>query len=195
MVKNPSQPEKFDLYQYFGSMKLKSAEKRLLIRLLKRSFSWMMFTKISSFYTWDYLVICVGYAFSQIFDIKGLIKQLKNPFQPMWHSSGLSSREWESKSRQDNTKNEIAFHFGYKDKSEIFCSIVLHSCVFAYRKEEKKVKRRSYYVCKSPVQKCKYWNWVLVIVLTIAVIKLEGEMHQFQKQFSVVKKLNLKAFK
>ena len=157
MVKNPSQPEKFDLYQYFGSMKLKFAEKRLLIRLLKRSFSWMMFTKISSFYTLDYLVICVGYAFSvckassQIFDIKGLIIQLKPPFQPMWHSSGLSSREWESKSRQDNTKNEIAFHFGYKDKSEIFCSIVLHSCVFAYRKEEKKLKRRSYYVCKSPV--------------------------------------------
>ena len=123
-------------------MKSKSAETSLLIRLLKRSFSWMMFTKISSFYTWDYLVICVGYAFSQIFDIKGLIKQLKNPFQPMWHSSGLSSREWESKSRQDNTKNEIAFHFGYKDKSEIFCSIVLHSCVFAYRKEEKKSKKK-----------------------------------------------------
>ena len=128
-------------------------------------------------------------------DIKGLIKQLKNPFQPMWHSSGLSSREWESKSRQDNTKNEIAFHFGYKDKSEIFCSIVLHSCVFAYRKEEKKVKRRSYYVCKSPVQKCKYWNWVLTIVLRNAVINLEGEMHQFQKQFPVVKKQKMKAFK
>ena len=165
------------------------------------SISWMMFTEISSFSTWDYLVVCVGYAFSvckassQIFDIKGLIIQLKPPFQPMWHSSGLSSREWESKSRQDNTKNEIAFHFGYKDKSEIFCSIVLHSCVFDYRKEEKKVKRRSYYVCKSPVQKCKYWNWVLTIVLRNAVINLEGEMHQFQKQFSVVKKLNLKAFK
>ena len=81
-------------------------------------------------------------ASSQILDIKGLIKQLKNPFQPMWHSSGLSSREWESKSRQDNTKNEIAFHFGYKDKSEIFCSMVLHSCVFAYRKEEKKSKKK-----------------------------------------------------
>ena len=74
--------------------------------------------------------------------IKGLIKHLKNPFQPMWHSIGFSSREWESKSRQDNTKNEIAFHFGYKDKSEIFCSMVLHSCVFAYRKEEKKSKKK-----------------------------------------------------
>ena len=92
---------------------------------------------------------------------------MKTPFQPMWHSSGLSSREWESKSRQDNTKNEIAFHFGYKDKSEIFCFIVLHSCVFAYRKEERKVKRRSYYVCKSPVQ--KQVSKVLLIHIMTAV--------------------------
>ena len=125
-------------------------ETALLIRLLKRSFSWVMLTYLRLFghLCW----ICFfSNASSQIFDINGLIKHLKKPFQPMWHSSGLSSREWESKSRQDNTKNEIAFHFGYKDKSEIFCSIVLHSCVFAYRKEERKVKRRSYYVCKSPV--------------------------------------------
>ena len=147
MVKNPSQSEKFDLYQYFGI--IKSAEKALLIRLLK-SFFFMNDVHKNQFFLhlrlFDHLCgICFfSNASSQIFDIKGLIKRLKNPFQPMWHSSGLSSREWESKSRQDNTKNEIAFHFGYKDKSEIFCSIVLHSCVFAYRKEERKVKRRSY---------------------------------------------------
>ena len=117
-------------------------------------------------------------ASSQIFDIKGLIKHLKNPFQPMWHSSGLSSREWESKSRQDNTKNEIAFHFGYKDKSEIFCSIVLHSCLFAYMQKGGKKSKKKIILCleksctKTSKQsitytyhdyctsKCKFWNWV-----------------------------------
>ena len=71
IVKNPSQSGKFDLYQYFGNMKLTA----LLIRLLKRSFSWMMLTKISYFYTWDYLVICVEYVFSVMLLHKSLLSK------------------------------------------------------------------------------------------------------------------------
>ena len=107
----------------------------------------MMFTKISSFYAWFGHLCGICFFSNASSQIKGLIKHLKNPFQPMWHSSGLSSREWESKSRQDNTKNEIAFHFGYKDKSEIFCSIVLHSCLFAYMQKGGKKSKKKIILC------------------------------------------------
>ena len=149
MVKNPSQPEKLDLYQYFGNIKLKICRESFVNLSVEKVF-FMNDVHKNQFFLYLRLFghLCGICFFSNASSqIKGLIKHLKNPFQPMWHSIGFSSREWESKSRQDNTKNEIAFHFGYKDKSEIFCSVVLHSCVFVYMQKGGKKSKKKIILC------------------------------------------------